>query len=356
LFVQLSKILSAVSETELDLAYMAAEWFRCYRKAAIDGSNRDDVMPLPTFIIGGVRRGGTTSLYYAMRMHPEICLYSHSELNYFVEEEVRGRRWRDDPADPDRWERTHSVEDYAAFFADGTQARAIGHKGADLLFWYPAHDRIKRFVPDVRFIFTLRHPVNRAWSHYWAERAKGRETLSFEEALAAEDKRSDKSDWARYHLSYKARGCYDQSLHRFFETFQRERVLVITLEKKSARPQETLQKIYRFLGVNPDLGLEQADTRRQQGWATLPRPWTRTAGIRQLVTGYESLTEVLSRKITYSKDSRRALRNFLQRPFRKVIRKVPMPDSIRAELKAFYAPHIGALETLLDRSFEEWRY
>jgi len=312
-------------------------------------------MPLPNFIIGGVRRGGTTSLYYAIRKHPEIHLYPHSELNYFVEEEVRGRKWRDDPVDPERWESTHSIENYEALFASSKEASAIGHKGADLLFWHPAHERIARFVPDVRFIFTLRDPVNRAWSHYWAERAKGRETMSFEEALAAEDKRSAKSDWARYHLSYRARGCYDQSLHRFFKTFQKERVLVVTLEEKSARPQETLQKIYRFLGVNPDLGLDQADARRQQGWATLPRSWTRRKGIRQMVAGYESLTDSLVGKIASSKDSRRAMRNFLQRPFREAIRHVAMSESCRAELNAFYAPHIAALESLLDRIFEEWR-
>jgi Sulfotransferase family len=311
-------------------------------------------MPLPNFIIGGARRGGTTSLYYGIRRHPEICLYPHSELNYFVEEEVRGRKWRDEPADPERWEATHSIENYAALFTGCDEARAIGHKGADLLFWHPAHERIKRFVPDVRFIFTLRHPVKRAWSHYWAERAKGRETLSFEAALAAEDTRSAKSDWAHYHLSYRARGCYDKSLQRFFETFQRERVLVVTLEEKSARPQETLQKIYRFLGVNPDLGFDLADTRRQQGWATLPRSWTRREGIRQLVAGYESLTDALVRKIARSKDSRRTMRNFLQRPFREAVRTVSMPETAKVELQEIYAPHIDALESLLGRSFGEW--
>jgi hypothetical protein len=312
-------------------------------------------MPLPNFIIGGVRRGGTTSLYYAIREHPEIYLYPHSELNYFVEEEVRGRKWRDEPADPERWEATHSIEDYASRFASGKGAHAVGHKGADLLFWHPAHDRIKRFVPDVRFIFILRHPVNRAWSHYWAERAKGRENLNFKEALAAEEERSAKSDWARYHLSYRTRGYYDQNLKRFFERFQPERVLVITLEEKGARPQATLQKIYRFLGVNPDLGLDQADTRRQQGWATLPRPWTRQKGIRQLVTSYEYVTDTLVSKIARSKDSRRGMRNFLQRPFRESVRRVPMPEAFRSELNALYEPHIAALEDLLDRSFEEWR-
>jgi hypothetical protein len=312
-------------------------------------------MPLPAFIIGGVRRGGTTSLYYAMRQHPEIYLYPHSELNYFVEEEVRGRRWRNKPVDPDRWERTHSVQEYVALFADDTQARAIGHKGADLLFWHPAHSRIARFVPNVSFIFTLRHPVNRAWSHYWAERAKGRESLSFEEALTAEQERTEKSDWARYHLSYKARGYYDLSLQRFLKIFSREQILVITLEEKIARPRETLQQIYRFLGVDPELGLDQSGTRRQQGWATLPRPWTRKAGIRRFVDGYENVVKRLTRKIARSKDSRRQMRNVMQRPFRESVRAVSMPETTRAELNALYKSHIAALEDLLDRSFAEWR-
>jgi hypothetical protein len=312
-------------------------------------------MPLPSFIIGGVRRGGTTSLYYAMRQHPEIYLYPHSELNYFVEEEVRGRRWHDKSVDPDRWEATHSVQDYAALFANDTQARSIGHKGADLLFWHSAHSRIARFVPNVRFIFTLRHPVNRAWSQYWAERAKGRESLSFEEALTAEQDRSERSDWARYHLSYKARGYYDLSLQQFLKIFSREQILVITLEEKITRPRETLQQIYRFLDVDPQLGLDLSGTRRQQGWATLPRPWTRKAGIRRFVDGYENFVKRLTRKIARSKDSRRQMRNFLQRPFRESVRAVSMSETTKAELNALYKPHIAALENLLDRSFAEWK-
>jgi hypothetical protein len=317
--------------------------------------SRGIFMPLPTFIIGGVRRGGTTSLYHAIRQHPEIHLYPHSELNYFVEEEVNGREWHDGHVDPDRWEATHSIEDYGELFANGKRARAIGHKGADLLFWQPAHARIARFVPYARFIFTLRHPVSRAWSHYWVERAKGREILSFDEALAVEDERARKSDWARFHLSYRERGFYDRSLRRFLETFPRERVFVITLEETIARPSETLQRVYRFLGVDPELGLDMAGTHQKQNWATIPRPWVYRTGIRQLVTGYEAATNALARLLTRSKESRRLMRNVLQRPVRKSARQVTMSQEHRAELNALYAAHITALEELLDRSFEEWR-
>ena len=312
-------------------------------------------MPLPTFIIGGVRRGGTTSLYYAIREHPQIHLYPHSELNYFVEEDVKGRKWRKDFAAPDQWEASHTVEDYAALFANGTKARAIGHKGADLLFWQPAHKRIARFVPNALFIFSLRNPVNRAWSHYWFERAKGRETLDFEAALAAEEERAKKNKWAGYHLSYQARGFYDQNLQRFFKVIPREQVLVITLEEKIAQPRETLAKIYRFLGVDPELGHTQSTSRRNKGWATIPRPWTRQSGISHLVNGYEIVSNAIARAITPSRDSRRLVRNFLQKPFRESMRRMPMPESLSQKLSRLYAPHISALESLLDRSFDEWR-
>ncbi len=294
-------------------------------------------------------------MYYAIKEHPEIYLYPHSELNYFVEEDVKGRKWRNDSAAPDRWEASHTVDDYAALFANDTQARAIGHKGADLLFWQPAHERIARFVPNARFIFSLRNPVNRAWSHYWFERAKGRERLSFEEALAAEEERAKRSKWAGYHLSYLARGFYDLNLRHFFKVIPREHVLVITLEEKIARPRETLEKIYRFLGVDPELGHNQSTSRRNKGWATIPRPWTRRSGISHLVTGYENVTNALARVLMPSRDSRRLVRNFLQKPFRESMRRVPMSEALCKKLNRRYAPHISVLENILDRSFDEWR-
>jgi hypothetical protein len=312
-------------------------------------------MPLPTFIIGGARRGGTTSLYHAIQSHPAIYLYPHSELNYFVEEEVNGRKYRNDPVNPDRWEKTHSIEDYGKQFDGGSQARAIGHKGADLLFWQPAHSRIARFVPDARFIFSLRHPLNRAWSHYWVEHAKGRESLSFEEALAREEERIQNNDWQHFHLSYRTRGFYDISLEHFLKIFPRDNVLIITLEETIAQPRQVLQRVYRFLDVNPELGLESAGGRKKQNWATVPRQWTQLAGLQQLVTGFEFATDQAAKFFTKSKESRRRLRNIFQKPVRKSTQQVSKPIELFDELNSLYAPHIRKLEDLAKRSFEEWR-
>ena len=312
-------------------------------------------MPLPTFIIGGARRGGSTSLYFTIRQHPQVYLYPHSELNYFTEDELNGRKWHSKPANSDRWDKDHSTEHYAGLFSDAAEATAIGHKGADLLFWQPAHERMARYVPDARFIFTLRDPVKRAWSHYWVERAKGRETLSFEEAIQKEDGRARESDWARFHLAYRLRGCYQLSLQHFFSLFPKENACIVTLEETIADPAATLQKIYRFIDVDPELGLDNLGTRRKQNWAMELRPWAQHGGVRQFVSGYDAAAGALAKIVTRSKSSRRSVRNFLQRPFRVPVQRVEMPAGCLEELNRFYAPHTRALEELLGRPFPEWQ-
>jgi hypothetical protein len=310
---------------------------------------------LPTFIIAGERRAGTTSLYYALREHPEIHLYPKSELNYFIEQEISGREWIDGEADAARWEATHSPADYAALFGDVEGRPAVGHKGADLLFWKPAHGRLERYAADARFLITLRDPVRRAWSHYWNEVGKRRETLEFEEAIECEEKRCARSAFARLHLSYLARGFYADSLRSFFEVIPPERTLVVTLEESRARRRETLSRIYRFIGVNPELGVETGPKHRNVNWTTVPRPWTRSPVIRPLAATYTTLTHALATPLARTKEGRRNLRRLLQSPVRRPASGIRMPEATRACLAELYAPAIEALEALLGRPLDEWR-
>ncbi|HEY2735182.1 MAG TPA: sulfotransferase, partial [Polyangiales bacterium] len=215
-------------------------------------------MPVPTFIIAGERRSGTTSLYAWMKVHPQVYLHDKTDENYFVESELSSRSWIAGKVDAARWEATHDPQGYGGLFAAANGQRAIGHKGADLLYWRPAHPRIARFVPEARLVITLRDPVKRAWSQYWNEVGKGREWLGFEQALAHEDARRRTSEYADFHLAYRARGYYETSFEHLFRHVERSRVLVVTVEETRKRPRETLQQIYRFLGVDPELGLELA--------------------------------------------------------------------------------------------------
>ena len=314
-------------------------------------------MPLPTFIIGGERRGGTTSLYHWMSGHPAIYLYPESDMDYFMEAEVLGRRsWRLGEPEPDAalWERTHDPETYAAMFSGGEGFAAIGQKDADLLYWQPAHARLARYLPETRFIFSLRNPIERAWSQYWNEVGKGREPLDFEEAVEAEETRCRQSAYARNHLAYIRRGFYEESLTSFFQHIPRERVLVLTIEAARAQPRQTMQRIYRFLGVDDTLGLERAGKTFNKNNTMVLKPWAKGGFVAPIRKIYERGCEALVRRVYRDSELRQSKRARMQRLFREPAGRYRLPPRLRARLERVYRPHVADLETLLGRTFSEW--
>lgn len=313
-------------------------------------------MPLPTFIIAGERKCGTTALHNWMSAHPEIYIHPHWDMNYFVDEDVTTGPPAEGEIDPEKWNRTHSPTAYAELFQDGEGRKAIGEKTADLFFWQPAHERMARYLPDCRYIVILRNPVARAWSHYWNEIGKkGRETLGFEEALAREEARSRSSAYARNHFSYLTRGLYDRSLKRFYQHIAADRVLVITTEKMRSQPVETLQQVYRFIDVDPGVGLELAGSRHNENATQIPRSIANTTMFKPIARSYNRLSASLAYRLTTSPEQAAKLKAYLQLPFRRPAVKLLMPTDIRIKVQRFYRPHIEALEELLNRQFGEWR-
>ncbi|HFC04224.1 MAG TPA: hypothetical protein ENJ55_00845, partial [Rhizobiales bacterium] len=153
-------------------------------------------MRSPNFIIAGERRCGTTTLANTLSRHSDIFVHPKPDGGYFIDDSVGKKA----SATGQAWASSHSLEDYQAWFlsAGAGSESALGEKSADYLFWHKSHPRMANFVPDAKLIVILRHPIDRAWSHYWNEVAKGRETLGFEEAIAAEAGRLEGSDYERY--------------------------------------------------------------------------------------------------------------------------------------------------------------
>lgn len=314
-------------------------------------------MPLPNFVIVGERKSGTTALCHWMA-HPDVYMHPREDMNYFIEDEILvTTTWRDGPADPQRWERTHSAEQYASLFTEANDQRAIGEKSADLFFWRPAHERMVRLLPEAKFIVLLRDPVKRAWSHYLDELAKGdgRESLPFDDALAAESERSARSAYARLHLSYRARGYYDDVMRNFLEHVPRERLLVLTLEQMGAAPRDTLQTVYRFIGVDPNIGLEMAGSRHNEaGDTNVPRRWARWPVVRPIAGAYHHASARVIERLVSDPVRRQRAKNAAYLPFLQSGKRLRMSAATRAELARDFSPHVRALEHLLDREFPEW--
>jgi Sulfotransferase family len=149
----------------------------------------------------------------------------------------------------------------------------VGGRGYYL--YHPlALPRIAQDLPGVRLIVMLRNPVERAYSAYKHELARGFEAASFEAALELEPERLDGEEdrlasqpgyqsHAHRHQAYLARGRYVEQLRRLFEVFPPDQVYVLDSEEFFAAPVTTYAAVLAFLGL-PDwvpLGFERHNAR-----------------------------------------------------------------------------------------------
>jgi hypothetical protein len=113
-------------------------------------------------------------------------------------------------------------------------------------------------LPDVRVLAMLRDPVERAYSAYKHEVARGFETESFETAIELEDTRLEGEaermvadpgyrSFSHRHHGYLHRGQYAEQLARMRRSFPAERIHVIDSESFFEHPEETYTSVLDFL-------------------------------------------------------------------------------------------------------------
>jgi len=193
-------------------------------------------MVLPNFIICGTQKGGTTSLYNYLKEHPQIYLPPKKEIHFFDLYFKRSIEWY----------RKHFIG------AESQRFKAIGEATPSYMYLEEVAERIHNTLPEVKLIFILRNPVDRAYSHYWHEVRLGYEWLSFEEAIKAEPERLARGDIiSRLHYSYLDRGKYIIQIDRFRKYFSKDQMLIIIAEELWSNPEQVMRKVFEFLGVDP---------------------------------------------------------------------------------------------------------
>lgn len=312
-------------------------------------------MALPNFIIGGERKCATTSLMRWMATHPDVFMLSRQDPGFFLESElVAARAWRDGEPDAAAWDRTHSAADLERMFAAAGNQRCIAFKDADLMFWRPSHARMARMLPDCRYLFVLREPTSRAWSHYWDEFEKGRETETFDVAIECEAARSARSAYARDHLSYVARGCYDDTLGDLFEHVRRDRVMLLTLDELYRSPQDTLRRVYQFVGVDPEAGLEAAGSVHNKSRAVLRRPWADNRLMRAAEPMLKRVAGAVAGRVG-GPSKRKAAKDAVHRLFNvPAATRQKMSPATRERLRELYRPHTQRLAEMTGLDVSGW--
>lgn len=175
------------------------------------------------FIGIGMPRCATTWIYECLKEHPDICMSSEKETEFFSNYYEKGL-------------------DYYQSFFDCKNKKQLKGEFTPHYIWQDKEviKRIKNHNSDIKLIVSLRNPVERLFSSYQYLKAQGEKQslVSFEEAL----EQGLMEDKVKYY----------EELQRWLEEFPREKVLILFFEDIKKDPKAFIQDIYRFLEVDED--------------------------------------------------------------------------------------------------------
>ncbi|MEO7837231.1 MAG: sulfotransferase [Acidimicrobiales bacterium] len=184
----------------------------------------------PDFIGVGVQRSGTSWWHRVLDHHPDVHDRGpfSKELHFF----------------DDYWRRPFDAADAAAY-----QCKFARPRGMRSGEWTPRYladpwtpPLIRHAAPGARLLVMLRDPVSRMRSGVTHAAERGRK---IDETVVA---------------TAIARGFYHQQLTHLLQSFPREQVLVLQMEKCIADPGSMLERTLLFLGLRTDVSLSAALT------------------------------------------------------------------------------------------------
>lgn len=206
---------------------------------------------VPDFVIIGCQRGGTSSLYRYLGLHPDVSPSLRKETEYFTAKFSEGEAW------------------YRAHFPLALRHRLAAVLGKrrltfeatpDYLLDPRAAERCHALLPDARIVVMLREPGERALSQFHHNVRLGLETETFGKAIELEESRisadlaeiaenpvTSATAFRRY--SYLTRGDYAEQLQRWFDLYPRDRFLILESEEFFSDPDRVLGKVLSFVGA-----------------------------------------------------------------------------------------------------------
>jgi hypothetical protein len=189
-------------------------------------------MCLPNFIICGAAKSATTSLFSALNQHPSIYMPRIKEVDFF------SHRY------------TENIETYKDYFLKAKNNQIIGEASPDYMFVKGSAKKIKKHLPDVKLIFILRNPVDRAYSNYLHKQRDGEENRTFEVAINEELMSLQISHEQNLKYGYLERGFYSRQLESFYNIFDKNQIMIIRFEEIEDDINIVCSRIFKWIQVD----------------------------------------------------------------------------------------------------------
>lgn len=197
---------------------------------------------LPNFILIGGMKCATSTLHEQLAQLDGIVMSSPKEPNFFSDDEqyAKGMSW------------------YSQIF-DGPTKCLKGESSTHYTKFPNYPKTIERMqangLSDAKFIYVIRHPIDRLVSHYIHEWSQSVISEHIDDAIFHHPELIDYSS-------------YFKQLSHYLDAFSRKQILLVFYDSLISRPQFELTRICQFIGyrgdVNWDFGMEKQNVSAQR--------------------------------------------------------------------------------------------
>lgn len=302
----------------------------------------------PNLFIIGQPKSGTSALYSFLRQHPDICMGSTKEPQYFC------RDLRSQYFHLARLERTD--ENYLKLFSHCGEKPVLGEASTAYLYSRQAAQEIAAFNPDAKIIAILREPVDFLYSYHLQLQRNSclfETEEDFVTALDLEDSRKNGENippgcFDPQFLYYAERTRYVEQLQRYYAVFPEQQIMVVIYDDFQADNARIYKEVVDFLGIDadfvPDMAMVNTKVRARN---------------RRLKQAADQLIFPLKQRLRTLLPNRfyKASRSLYRRM---IFSKAPIPpldETTRQALKQRYLPQVQQLSEFLHRDLvAQWNY
>lgn len=289
---------------------------------------------LPSFLVIGAQKSGTTSLHVCMSKCKLLCLPKGKETDFF--------------SDPARFGK--GVEYYKAYFAHRSPGQLLGEVDPLYLYSTEAPQRVKNLLGSIKLVVLFRNPIDRAYSQYWHAVRRGYETLPFETAIRLENERIGKDLFSWKYFSYLSPGQYFKQVSNWLKFFDLKQFHFILYEDLVADTQQVLNGLAEFLDL--PMGVLRAGHFTNENPARRPRFDT----LKRILYPPEGGTlQRVMRALVPIRWVRTNIRNGMLRWGYKPFRPPPMSEELRKHLYDYFEEDMAQLGRLAGLNLDCWR-
>lgn len=293
---------------------------------------------LPNLICPGAQKCATTTLYNLLSQHPDIYFPAEKETAFFSSDHYfNGIEW-------------YLQRYYSGFKGE----RIVGDISVSYMASVKSVERIyKHLGDDLKFIFLLRNPVDRAYSHFNMSRFRGYEELSFMEALLAENERKKKMQKTlskfphEIEFCYLGNGFYAEQINRYLSYWPIENMIFIKFEDFVHDCRKYCHDIFTFLGIKTEVSINSKVNTHK----------TRKVKYHKInsILYSPSFAKNLVKKMTRSEFREKIKRIIVKYNVKGQSSVEPLDDSVRKELYQKFAADIAETEQITGLDLKEWK-